>query len=103
MALELTLLPLLVTLSLSLVQMLLCLILRPALSYVVSIVVMIASAYCPSPLLLGNYAMACAAARSWNTGAPWGPACCSPPPSWSWSAALGAALFRKTDILQKED
>ena len=103
MALELTLLPLLVTLSLSLVQMLLCLILRPALSYVVSIVVMIASAYCPSPLLLGNYAMALRSSKVMGNGVSLGAGLLLTAALIILSAALGAALFRKTDILQKED
>ena len=99
MALELTLLPLLVTLSLSLTQMLLCLILRPTLSYVVSIVVMNVSAYCPSPLLLGNYAMALRSSKVMEHGVSLGAGLLL-------TAALiilSAALFRKTDILQKED
>lgn len=56
--LQLTLLPVLTTAAISLLQMALCLVIKPVLSYVCSAVLLIASAYTLSPFLLGNYAMA---------------------------------------------
>lgn len=55
---QLTVLPLLVSVAVSLVQMTMSLIIKPMLSFVISAVIFISSAYKLSPWLLGNYAMA---------------------------------------------
>lgn len=54
---ELMLMPFLFTVSMSLIQMALCLFFRAVLSYVVSVIVCISSSYCLSPFLIGNYSM----------------------------------------------
>jgi hypothetical protein len=56
--LYLLLVPFLFTVSMSLLQMTLCLFVKPTVSYVISVVVCILSAYYLNPLILGNYAMA---------------------------------------------
>lgn len=58
LTIEITLLPLLVTLTLSLFQMVLCLIIKPIFSYIISVIILVSSAYYLSPMLVGNYAMA---------------------------------------------
>lgn len=100
---EITLLPMLVTFSLSLLQMLLCLVIRPTMSYVASVVICIASAYYLSPFLLGNYAMALRSSKVISNGVL----------MWNGllyafiliaiSVGLGLAFFRKTNIVNKED
>lgn len=54
---ELLLFPFLLVVALGLLQLLLSLVIRPILSYVVSIALLIASAYYVSPFMVGNYAM----------------------------------------------
>lgn len=101
--LEITLLPLLVTLAVSQVQMLLCLVVRPTISYVVSIVLLISSAYCLTPFLLGNYAMAlrCDKIISNGVSGTMGIGVCLI--LILVSMVLGIVLFQKYNILNKED
>ncbi len=54
---SMVLLPVLVSLSLSLLQMSLALVLKPVFSFFAVASVMISSAYCTSPWLIGNYGM----------------------------------------------
>lgn len=56
--LNLLLMPFLFTVSMSLLQMTLCLFVKPTVSYVFSVVVCILSAYYLNPVIIGNYAMA---------------------------------------------
>ena len=101
--LEITFLPLLVTLAISQLQMLLCLIVRPIISYVVSIVLFIASAYYLSPALLGNYAMALRSNKIVSNGVS--------QRAGVWicftliliGIVLGSIIFTKYNILGKED
>ncbi len=58
LALQLTVLPWLVTVALSQLQLCLSLWMQPVLGWVADIVVLLSSAYYASPFLLGNYAMA---------------------------------------------
>lgn len=58
LTLQLTVLPWLVALALSQLQLCLSLWMHPVLGWVVSIVVLLSSAYYATPFLLGNYAMA---------------------------------------------
>ena len=58
LTLQLTLLPWLVAVTLSQLQLCLSLWMQPVLGWVISIVVLLSSAYYASPFLLGNYAMA---------------------------------------------
>lgn len=102
-ALEITFLPLLVTLAVSQVQMLLCLVVRPTISYVISIILFIASAYYLSPVLLGNYAMALRSDKIVSNGVSraLGIRICLI--LILVSIVLGVILFQKYNILSKED
>lgn len=80
LTIELTILPLLVTLALSMMQMTLCLILKPIFSYIITSVVLISSAYYLSPALIGNYAMALRSNKVVTNG-------------WSLAAGIGCSLF----------
>ena len=57
-AIQLTVLPWVVALALSQLQLFLSLWIQPALCWVISVVVLLSSAYSTNPLLFGNYAMA---------------------------------------------
>ena len=102
-ALEITFLPLLVTLAVSQVQMLLCLAVRPTISYVISIVLFISSAYYLSPFLLGNYTMALRSDKMVSNGVSetLGIGLCLI--LILVSIVLGIMLFQKYNILSKED
>ena len=102
-ALEITFLPLLVTLAVSQIQMLLCLVVRPVISYVVSVVLFVASAYHLSPFLLGNYAMALRSGKIVSNGV-------SPVVGIGIclililaGIVLGSVIFTKYNILSKEE
>lgn len=103
MTLEITFLPLLVTLTMSQVQMLLCLVVRPTISYVISIVLCIASAYYLSPFLLGNYSMALRSDKIVSNGVSWPPGIGISLFLILASIVLGIILFQKYNILGKED
>lgn len=100
---EITFLPLLATLAMSQVQMLLCLVVRPIISYVISIVLFIASAYYLSPFLLGNYAMALRSDKIISNGVSWVPGTGISLFLILASIVLGIMLFQKYNILGKED
>lgn len=102
-ALEITLLPLLVTMSMSLVQMLLCLVIRPTFSYILSVIVMISSAYYLSPALLGNYAMALRSDKVVTNGVPLTLGIVYSLVLIVLSVVLGSFIFHKTNILSKEE
>lgn len=102
-ALEITILPLLATLAVSQVQMLLCLIVRPAVSYVVSIVLFLSSAYKLSPLLPGNYAMALRSDKIISNGVSQMTGIEIHLFLILASVVLGNLLFQKYNILNKED
>lgn len=55
--LPLLILPLLVSITLGLLQMLLSFIFSPIIGYMLSIVILVVSVYKESPLLIGNYSM----------------------------------------------
>ncbi len=101
--LEITILPLLATLAVSQVQMLLCLMLRPAVSYVVSIVLFLSSAYKLSPFLPGNYAMALRSDKIISNGVSQMTGIEIHLFLILASVVLGNLLFQKYNILNKED
>jgi len=68
LAAEITVLPLLTTMALSMLQMVLCLIVKPLFSYILSAVIFISSAYYLSPFLPGNYAMALRSSKAVTNG-----------------------------------
>ena len=100
---EITFLPLLVTLAVSQLQMLLCLVIRPIFSYVVSVTAFIASAYYLSPFFLGNYAMALRSSKIVSNGVSriTGIGICFL--LILTGIVLGSVIFAKYDILSKED
>lgn len=103
LTLEITFLPLLVTLAMSQIQMLLCLVVRPIISYVVSIVLFITSAYYISPFLLGNYAMALRSNKIVSNGVSWRPGIGVCLILMLVGMVLGSMIFAKYNILGKED
>ena len=56
--LEITLMPLIITIALGMVQMALSLVFKPAFAFIFSSVMLISSAYYMTPYLIGNFAMA---------------------------------------------
>ena len=84
-------------------QMLLCLVVRPIISYVVSIVLFIASVYYLSPSLLGNYAMALRSNKIVSNGVSQmaGVGICFI--LILAGIVLGSMIFTKYNILGKED
>ena len=57
LVMQLVLCPMAVLAALELIQMLLSLYIKPVFSFLAILAVLTASAYCASPLLIGNYAM----------------------------------------------
>lgn len=103
MTLEITILPLLATLAVSHIQMLLCLVVRPAVSYVISIVLFLSSAYKLSSFMLGNYAMALRSNKIISNGVSGKMGVVIYLFLILASIVLGNALFQKYSILNKED
>lgn len=100
---EITILPLLATLAVSQVQMLLCLIVRPAVSYVISVVLFLSSAYKLSPFLIGNYAMALRSDKIISNGVSGMAGIGIYLFLILASVVLGNVLFQKYNILNEED
>ncbi len=102
LTLQLTLLPWLVAVTLSQLQLCLSLWMQPVLGWVVSIVVLLSSAYYASPLLLGNYAMALRDQQVLVDGVIWqgGAAYCLG--LLLLCVLAGLISFQHTDILGKE-
>ena len=102
LTLQLTLLPWLVAVTLSQLQLCLSLWMQPVLGWVVSIVVLLSSAYYASPFLLGNYAMALRDQQVLSGGVDCrvGAAYCLV--LLLLSVLTGLVSFRHTDILGKE-
>ena len=102
LTLQLTVLPWLVAVTLSQLQLCLSLWMQPVLGWVISIVVLLSSAYYASPFLLGNYAMALRDQQVLSGGVDcWvGAAYCLV--LLLLSVLTGLVSFRHTDILGKE-
>lgn len=67
-ALEVTLMPFLVTLALSILQMALSLVFKPAFAFIFSSVLLISSAYYMTPFLIGNFSMAVRSSKVVSNG-----------------------------------
>ena len=67
-ALEVTLMPFLVTLAMSILQMALSLVFKPAFAFIFSSVLLISSAYYMTPYLIGNFAMAVRSSKVVSNG-----------------------------------
>ena len=102
LTLQLTLLPWLVAVTLSQLQLCLSLWMQPVLGWVISMVVLLSSAYYASPFLLGNYAMALRDQQVFSGGVDCrvGAAYCLV--LLLLSVLTGLVSFRHTDILGKE-
>ncbi|MCD7827018.1 MAG: hypothetical protein LUG85_00555 [Clostridiales bacterium] len=100
--LQLILLPLLVCISVGLVQLTLSLIIKPLYSYIVSAAVLIVSAYYVSPFLIGNYAMVQRSSMFIENGVSTaqGLICCGV--VCAASVIAGLIIFNRYDILNKE-
>lgn len=100
--LELTVMPVLIGIALSLLQMTLSLWIKPIFSYMLSVLHLIASAYAMSPFLIGNYAMVLRSDAVIENGVNavngilFAAALCI------LSVAAGWLIFRKYNILNKE-
>ena len=102
MNLELFLLPFLLITSVGLMQMFLSLIIRPLYSYCVSVTVMLASTYYLNFLMLGNYAMMLRSSRVVTNGVYVFTGLVYILILAIVSIISGLLLFRRYDILNKE-
>lgn len=102
LTLQLTLLPWLVAVTLSQLQLCLSLWMQPVLGWVVSIVVLLSSAYYASPLLLGNYAMALRDQQVLADGVIWQVGVLYCMGLLLLCVLAGLISFQHTDILGKE-
>ena len=102
LTLQLTLLPWLVAVTLSQLQLCLSLWMQPVLGWVVSIVVLLSSAYYASPFLLGNYAMALRDQQVLSDGVIWQVGALYCMGLLLLCVLAGLISFQHTDILGKE-
>lgn len=102
LTLQLTLLPWLVAVTLSQLQLCLSLWMQPVLGWVVSIVVLLSSAYYASPFLLGNYAMALRDQQVLTDGVIWQVGVFYCMGLLLLCVIAGLISFKQTDILGKE-
>ena len=102
LTLQLTLLPWLVAVTLSQLQLGLSLWMQPVLGWVVSIVALLSSAYYASPLLLGNYAMALRDQQVLADGVIWQVGALYCMGLLLLCVLAGLISFQHTDILGKE-
>ena len=102
LTLQLTLLPWLVAVTLSQLQLCLSLWMQPVLGWVVSIVALLSSAYYASPLLLGNYAMALRDQQVLADGVIWQVGALYCMGLLLLCVLAGLISFQHTDILGKE-
>lgn len=102
LTLQLTLLPWLVAVTLSQLQLCLSLWMQPVLGWVVSIVVLLSSAYYASPFLLGNYAMALRDQQVLSGGVAWQVGVLYCMGLLLLCVFAGLISFKHTDILGKE-
>lgn len=100
---ELTVLPLLFTASLGLLQLTLCLFVKPVTAYIISALLCLSSTYMQSPLVFGNYAMAVRSEKVILNGMNAGFGIASMTALSVICIIAGAVKFRKYDILNKGD
>lgn len=103
LAVELLLLPLFVTISCSLLQMMLCFIIKPTFSFIVSVIVYVSSAYYLSPYLIGNYAMTVRSNEVITNGVNSFTGIIFAVGLTVFSIAAGAMIFRKYSILNSKE
>lgn len=102
LTLQLTLLPWLIAVTLSQLQLCLSLWMQPVLGWVVSIVALLSSAYYASPLLFGNYAMALRDQQVLANGVIWQVGVLYCLGLLLLCVLAGLISFQHTDILGKE-
>lgn len=94
--------PLLTLWAVSMLQMTLCLIVKPVISFLISLSLLTLSAYVSSPWILGNGAMSLRSALLGGDMDP-GKAGTTALTAAAFCILLGMALFRKRDILDTEE
>lgn len=102
LGIEITLLPLAISIALSLMQMTLCLLAKPFFAFIASAVLLISSAYYLSPFLPGNYAMAVRSNKVVTNGVAASDGVTFAALLTLLSIAVGLAVFKKYDVLSKE-
>lgn len=103
LAVEITLLPLLTSAAISLMQMMLCLIIKPIMSYIISNVVLISSAYYLSPMLIGNYSMALRSDNAVTNGVSEYMGILYAIMLAALSIGIGLCIFRRCNILDSKE
>jgi len=94
--------PWLTAIALNLVQMVLSLLIKPIFSLIVSVIILIASAYYYSPLMLGNYAMCVRSSQIMTNGMPLKSGIVYCVVVILVSIMIGMLIFRNYDILNRE-
>jgi len=94
--------PWLTAIALSLVQMVLSLLIKPIFSFIVSVIILIVSAYYYSPVMLGNYAMCVRSAQIMTNGMPLKGGIVYCVVVILSSVMIGMVIFRNYDILNRE-
>lgn len=103
LSMELTLMPLLFTVSMGLLQLTLSIIIKPVFAYIISATICIMSSHTQSALLLGNYAMAARCNRVISDGMNSNIGIFSMVILSLVCVIIGALRFRRYDILSKEE
>lgn len=103
LSIQLMLMPFLFTASMGLLQLTLCLIVKPIFAYIISVLVCISSSYVQSPLLFGNYAMAIRSDNVISDGMNTTVGIISMLTLSALCIVAGALRFRRYDILGKEE
>ncbi len=103
LSIQLMFMPFLFTASMGLLQLTLCLIVKPIFAYIISALVCISSSYAQSPLLFGNYAMAIRNDNVISDGMNTTVGIISMLTLSVLCITAGALRFRRYDILSKEE
>ncbi len=99
--LEIMLMPMLMSIAVGLLQMTLCLFIKPIFSFIVSVVALISSAYYLNPFFVGNYAMAIRSEKLVSNGVDATVGVVFLVIIAVFSLLVGLLRFRKYDILAK--
>ena len=101
-ALEVSLMPFLVTLALSIFQMALSLVFKPAFAFIFSSVMLISSAYYLTPYLIGNFAMAVRSSKVVSNGVNLTDGIIATLVMIALGVIIGILAIRRHNILSKE-
>lgn len=97
------LMPLVTLMAMNMLQMAVCLLVRPIIGFLISMAILVLSVYCNVPFVLGNGAMVIRSARLVPGGISPGFAALTAVAILLASAILGAWKFQNTDILGLEE